>query len=91
MNGDGVRGDGARAQVRSWPSVAVGMGLPTLALFGGVVALSGSGMRMLGLPVLYLWVFCCFPLTTGCLWASWRLFDRRHYPDPPAAPGAGEH
>lgn len=86
-----MSGGGASAQVRSWPSVVVGMGLPTLALFGGVVALSGSGMRVLGLPVLYLWVFCCFPLTTVCLCASWRIFDRRHYAEPPATRGEGEY
>ncbi|GAA2078803.1 hypothetical protein GCM10009801_35950 [Streptomyces albiaxialis] len=70
---------GALAAVRSWPSVLVGLGIPAVALLGGVTLLSGSGARVLGWPVLYLWVFCCFPLTTLCLAVSWRVFDRPHY------------
>lgn len=73
--------DALRA-VRSWPSVLVGMVIPALALLGGVTLLSGSGERVLGWPVLYLWVFLCFPLTTVCLWVSWRVFDRPHYLEP---------
>jgi hypothetical protein len=71
----------ARLTVRSWPSLLLGLGLPTVALLGGIIALSGSSAHPWGIPALYLWVFCCFPFFTVCMWAAWRFFDRDAYRD----------
>ncbi|MFD6070087.1 MULTISPECIES: DUF3311 domain-containing protein [Amycolatopsis] len=67
--------------IRSWPSVLIGLFVPAFALLAGILLFSGSTASVLGIPVLFFWVFCCCPLTTLCLWISWRFFDRAHYPE----------
>ncbi len=32
-----------------------------------------------GFPLVFFWMFCCFPLTTLCLWVSWHFFDSDSY------------
>jgi hypothetical protein len=51
-----------------------------VAILGGVLGFGHSAAEVLGFPIVFFWMFCCFPLTTLCLWVSWRYFDRRHYP-----------
>lgn len=51
---------------------------------GVVVALpfvSATSISVLGIPLLFFWVFMWFPLTSICLACSWYFFDRRDYPD----------
>ncbi len=67
--------------IRSWPSVTIGFVIPTVAILGGVLTLGRIHAVLFGFPVVFLWIFLCFPLTTLCLWVSWRFFDRSHYPD----------
>lgn len=67
--------------IRSWPSVLIGFGIPALALLLGIPLVAGSPATVLGIPLVFFWMFCCFPLTTLCLWCSWRFFDREHYPE----------
>lgn len=67
--------------IRSWPSVLIGLGIPALALLGGIPLVSNTSVYVFGVPLLFFWTFCCFPLTTLCLWVSWRFFDRDHYPE----------
>lgn len=66
--------------IRSWPSVLIGLGIPAVAILLGIPLVSGTSVSVLGIPLLFFWMFCCFPLTTLCLWVSWRFFDSRHYP-----------
>ncbi|OXM75161.1 MULTISPECIES: DUF3311 domain-containing protein [Amycolatopsis] len=66
--------------IRSWPSVLIGLGIPALAILVVTPLLSGTAVSVAGIPLLFFWMFCCFPLTTLCLWVSWRFFDRHHYP-----------
>ncbi|MGH3436211.1 MAG: DUF3311 domain-containing protein [Sciscionella sp.] len=65
--------------IRSWRSLLVGFGIPTVAILGGVLVLGHLSATVLGFPVVFFWMFCCFPLTTLCLWLAWHFFDRDHY------------
>lgn len=67
--------------IRSWPSVLIGLGIPTLAIIGGISLLAHQPVEVHGIPIMFCWMFCCFPLTTLCLWVSWRFFDSRAYPE----------
>jgi len=72
--------------IRSWPSLLIGLGIPALAILVGTTLVSDTDGFVAGIPLLFFWMFCCFPLTTLCLWVSWRFFDRRHYPADVPAP-----
>jgi hypothetical protein len=66
--------------IRSWSSLIIGLGIPAMAILVGTTLVSDTDVFVAGIPLLFFWMFCCFPLTTLCLWISWRFFDRRHYP-----------
>lgn len=65
--------------IRSWPSVLIGLVVPSVAILVGIPLVSNTSVDVLGVPLLFFWMFCCFPLTTACLWVSWRFFDSEHY------------
>lgn len=69
--------------IRSWPSLLVGLGIPVVAVLGGVLALGPIPVTVLGFPLVFFWMFCCFPLTTACLWTAWWFFDRHEYREEP--------
>jgi hypothetical protein len=60
-------------------SVLVGLVTPFVAVVGGVAVLGRSQSLVMGIPVVFFWVFLWFVLTTLCLAASWYLFDRGYY------------
>jgi len=60
-------------------SVLVGLVTPFVAVVGGVAVLGRSPSLVMGVPVVFFWVFLWFVLTTACLAASWYLFDRGYY------------
>ena len=60
-------------------SVLIGLVIPFVAVVGGVAALSQSKYSVLGVPVVYFWIFLWFVLASVCLAASWYLFDRGDY------------
>jgi hypothetical protein len=60
-------------------SVLVGLVIPFVAVVGGVAVLGRSEALILGIPIVYFWVFLWFVLTSVCLAASWYLFDRKYY------------
>ena len=62
-------------------SVVIGLVIPFVAVVGGVAVLGRSEAVVLGMPVVYFWVFLWFVLTTLCLAASWYLFDRGDFED----------
>lgn len=66
--------------IRSWPSVLIGLGIPVVAVLGGIIAFADTSVYIGGIPLLFAWIFLWFPLTTVCLWISWHFFDRHHYP-----------
>lgn len=69
-----------RPVIRSWPSVLIGLGIPAAAILIGIPLVSNTPDYVFGIPLLFFWMFCCFPLTSLCLWVSWRFFDSQHYP-----------
>ncbi len=40
--------------------------------------LADSSVRVFGMPLLLVWIFLLFPLTSLCLWIAWRI-DEPHY------------
>lgn len=62
-------------------SVLIGLVVPFVAVVGGVVVLGRSELSVLGIPIVYFWIFLWFVLTSVCLAASWYLFDRKDYED----------
>lgn len=62
-------------------SVVVGLVVPFLAVVGGVAVLGRSQALVLGMPVVFLWIFVWFLLTSVCLAVSWYVFDSRYYED----------
>jgi hypothetical protein len=60
-------------------SVVIGLVVPFVAVVGGVAALGGSKALVLGIPVVYFWVFLWFVLTSACLAASWYFFDSQEF------------
>lgn len=65
--------------IRSWPSLLIGLGIPAIAIVGGVLVLGPIHAVAFGFPLVFFWMFCCFPLTTLCLWVSWHFFDSDSY------------
>lgn len=64
---------------RSLWSLAIGLGIPAIAIVIVPPLISNAQVSVLGIPLLFFWMFACFPLTTICLAISWYGFDRRHY------------
>jgi hypothetical protein len=69
-------------------SVIVGLGIPAVAILVVMPLLANTDIDVLGIPLLFLWMFAWFPLTSLCLWLAWR-HDRHRYPED-ARPGAKE-
>lgn len=60
-------------------SLIVGLVVPFVAVVGGVAVLGRSEALVLGIPVVFAWVFAWFVLTSACLAVSWYVFDREYY------------
>ncbi len=67
--------------IRSWPSLLIGLVVPAAAILVGIPVVADTSIHVAGIPLLFFWMFACFPFTTACLWVSWRFFDRDHYPE----------
>lgn len=68
--------------VRDWRSLIIGLGIPAVAIFVVMPLISNTSVYVFGIPLLFLWIFAWFPLTTLCLWLAWRI-DEPHYRDEP--------
>jgi hypothetical protein len=77
---DGERGRNAVGYFNPG-SVVVGLVIPFVAVVGGIAVLGRSETVVLGMPLVYFWVFLWFVLTTLCLAASWHFFDRGDFED----------
>jgi hypothetical protein len=64
-----------------WPSLLVGFVIPAILIIGGVLVLGPIDFSVGPFPLIFVWLFICFPLTSLCLWLSWHFFDRQHYSD----------
>lgn len=54
----------------------VGLGIPYGAVIGALPWVASTDYPIFGMPFTYVWIFCCFVLTSACLYACWFLFDR---------------
>ncbi len=64
--------------------VAVGLGIPFMAVVPTIPVLSRLHTEILGVPIEVAWLFGCMPLTSACLAICWFAHDR-HQPDEPEA------
>lgn len=60
-------------------ALVIAMGIPAAAVLIGVPMISGSTYTILGVPIVFVWLFAWLPLTTLCLWASWRFLESASY------------
>lgn len=60
-------------------SLMVGMGIPALAVVVGILVASQSTNTILGIPMVFAWLFAMLPVTTLCFWFSWRFLERDAY------------
>ena len=67
---------------RNWRSLMIGLGLPAVGVLVIMPLLANVSVRVLGMPLLFFWIFLMFPLTSLCLWIAWRI-DEPHYRDAP--------
>lgn len=59
-------------------SVLLALGVPVVLVTVGVLTLGGSTATMFGVPVIFVFMFAMFPITSLLMWMSWRLFDRHN-------------
>lgn len=73
--------------LRDVRSLAIGLGVPVVALVIAMPLLADTSLAVGGVPLLFAWIFAWFPLTSVCLWVAWRI-DEPHYRDDATEPGA---
>jgi hypothetical protein len=61
--------------------VLIGLGLPYGGVLGLLPWIASADVYVLGVPLVYAWMFVWFVLTSACLFACWHWFDR-HTADP---------
>ena len=76
-------------RVRSWRSLLIGLGIPAVGILVAMPLLANTSVHVLGIPLLFFWIFLMFPVTTLCLGAAWRI-DEPHYRDVLVHGQAGE-
>jgi hypothetical protein len=69
-------------------SLALGLGVPFVGIVVALPFVSDTEVTVAGIPLLFLWMFAWFPLTSGCLWLCWHLWDRHDYPESDEEPDA---
>ena len=71
--------------MHSWRSLVVGLVVPATAILVVMPFLADTDVYVLGVPLLFLWVFAWFPLTSLCLWLAWRHDEPRYRDESPRA------
>lgn len=66
--------------LRDKKSLLIGLGLPAIGILIVLPLVANTSVEVLGVPLLFFWMFLLFPLTTLCLWAAWRI-DEPYYRD----------
>lgn len=57
-------------------SVVIALITPVALVTLGVLLLGGSTATIYGIPLILLFMFVMFPVTSLLMWISWRLFDK---------------
>jgi predicted ABC-type exoprotein transport system permease subunit len=73
---------------RIWKSLIIGLGLPIVGVLVIMPLLADSTIHVFGVPLLLMWIFVMFPLTSLCLWLAWRI-DEPYYRDAPGQSAEG--
>jgi len=55
----------------------IGLGLPYAGVLGLLPWIASSDFYVLGVPLVYAWMFLWFVLTSACLFVCWHCFDKR--------------
>lgn len=58
-------------------SPLIGLGIPGLAILVVMPMLASTDVRVLGVPLLWFWLFLWIPLTSVCLATAWTFIDSR--------------
>lgn len=54
----------------------IGIGIPYVGVIGLLPWVASIDRFVLGVPIVYAWIFSWFVLTSGCLMVCWRVYDR---------------
>lgn len=57
-------------------SVVIALITPVVLVTLGVLLLGGSTSTLFGIPLILIFMFVMFPVTSLLMWTSWRLFDK---------------
>ncbi|WP_113718240.1 DUF3311 domain-containing protein [Arthrobacter dokdonensis] len=57
-------------------SVVIALITPVVLVTLGVLLLGGSTATIFGVPLILMFMFVMFPVTSLLMWISWRLFDQ---------------
>lgn len=52
--------------------------MPVAALLVVMPLLADTSLDVLGVPLLFAYVFALFPFTSACLWLAWRIDEPRY-------------
>ncbi len=66
-------------------SVVIGLVLPVIGVLVILPLLANTQIHVFGMPLLFVWMFLMFPITSLCLWLAWRI-DEPHYREEPRQP-----
>jgi hypothetical protein len=64
--------------IHNWKSLVIGGGVPFIALLVVMPLLADTSVTVLGIPLLFAYVFALFPFTSLCLWLAWRVDEPRY-------------
>lgn len=73
--------------VHNWRSIVIGGGVPAVALLVVMPLLARTSVDVLGVPLLFAYVFVLFPFTSLCLWLAWRIDEPRYRDEQPVTAG----
>ena len=59
-------------------SLIIGLGIPAVAILVVMPLLADTDVHVLGVPLIFAWMFAWFPLTSVCLWFAWRIDEPRY-------------
>jgi hypothetical protein len=54
----------------------IGLGLPYAGVLGLLPWIASADVYVLGVPLVYAWLFLWFALTSACLFVCWHAFDK---------------
>lgn len=55
--------------------IVIGLAIPYVGVIVLLPWVSSIDIPVFGVPFVYAWIFTWFFITSGCLYACWKLFD----------------